>query len=199
MFKKISIVVIALFLFGGSTFAFAWWDDLETSDDNITIGVGEGVTLEDVAAADFGNDSLVPSGVIEQEEQTDELANTYTLNVNSENEITDSVDLEITIDNVSTGAVDFADQVEFEVTGSAISVDTTTDSNGISVTLENVFNDGFFGDFDDGASGDFSYQQEFELLVRFIDGFENNDTFVGDREDIFNSDIKFDITFELTD
>jgi len=83
MLKKLSILAIALFLFGGSTFAFAWWDDLETTDSDIEIGVGQGVTLE-IDALDEAEDNLVPASAVEQEGQTDEITLTYTVSLDTD-------------------------------------------------------------------------------------------------------------------
>ena len=184
MFKKISIVVIALFLFGGSTFAFAWWDDLETSDDDITIGVGEGVTLEDVDAADFGEDTLVPSGVVTQAGQTDSLSNTYTLDISSEDEITDNLEFNVTIDvtdTITVGDFDLEEYLVFTIAG--------------ETGLERTYNDfeDVFGSFEDEG-----YQGDIEIKVEF-DSDLLDETNSESRDDIFNSEITFDITFELTD
>ena len=180
MFKKISIVVIALFLFGGSTFAFALWDSLETSDDDITIGVGEGVTLEDVDAADFGEDTLVPSNVVTQAGQTDSLSNTYTLDISSEDEITGNLEFNVTIDVTDAYSDEFnlEDYLVFTIVG---------ESNGTSHTISN---------FEDVFGEDVGYQGDIEIKVEFdSDLLEEEDSEF--RDDIFNSEIKFNITFEL--
>ena len=98
MLKKLSILAIALFLFGGSTFAFAWWDDLETTDSDIEIGVGEGVTLE-IDASDKAEGNLVPASAVEQDGQTDEIKLTYTLDLDTE--VDEELDLKTEIENKS--------------------------------------------------------------------------------------------------
>ena len=98
MLKKLSILAIALFLFGGSTFAFAWWDDLETTDSDIEIGVGQGVTLE-IDASDEAGDNLVPASAVEQDGQTDEITLTYTVSLDTE--VDEELNLKTEIENKS--------------------------------------------------------------------------------------------------
>lgn len=61
--KKVLALVLIVLALGGSTLAFAWWDNLETTQNNITVGVGEGVTIS-VDLEDQTAGTLVPSGVV---------------------------------------------------------------------------------------------------------------------------------------
>jgi len=187
MIKKLSVVLLAILLFAGTSFAFAWWDSLET-DETVNIDVGEGVTLSS-DSVDF-DENLRPQGVITQEGQTDELSDMFVLDVSSEGEIEDDINLEVSIENLSTGSVDFSDYIEFEfdnektLTGGAI-------DEAPAYTATDVFGEnGFFG----GQPED--YEGELELSVRLIEDFTDY-TDEEDRDEIFNSPIDFDITFEL--
>lgn len=81
MFKKLSFALLALFVLGGSTLAFAWWDT-NAETETITIGVGQGVTLTVVELSETQG-ALVPSGVIEQANQVTEYELTYDVNLDA--------------------------------------------------------------------------------------------------------------------
>ena len=147
MFKKISIVVIALFLFGGSTFAFAWWDDLETSDE-ITIGVGEGVTLSaSVDESIEDEEVLVPNNVVQKENDVNEAAFTYTVSLDNEEDITSDLELKVDISDIEVGGesdddgfinVDGDETYDFDVDEKEIKITVTLDD----VEDDNEPNDG---------------------------------------------------------
>ena len=181
--KKLFALLLVVFLFGGSTMAFAWWDSLEISDDNITIGVGEGVTLEDVTAADFGENTLVPSGVVTQAGQTNSLSNTYTLDISTEDKINDDLKFKVTIEVTEA----FTDDNDFDL--EEYLVFTIDGETGLERTYD---------DFEDVFGEEVGYQGDIEIKVEFDSALldENNSDF---RDDIFNSDITFNITFELTE
>ena len=138
MFKKISIVGIALFLFGGSTFAFAWWDSLETSDDNITIGVGEGVTLEASTEDTLGDDVLVPSNVVQKTNDVNETVFTYTVELDRGEEVTSDLDLTISVDNIKVGGENADDFVNIEYVETVENFTVTGQSIEIKVSLADV-------------------------------------------------------------
>lgn len=65
MFKKLAIVLVALFAFGGTVSAYAWWDQLQVTDSSQTLTIGEGANLS--VQATFAPDSgktLVPNTVM---------------------------------------------------------------------------------------------------------------------------------------
>ena len=95
--KRIMFVFLMALLLGGSAFAFAWWDNLEDSQ-SVSIGTGEGVTLEVALGPDDGDDKLVPAGVVPQPGQTESYELTF--NVELDNEITGDLALNIVASNV---------------------------------------------------------------------------------------------------
>ncbi|MFH5882609.1 hypothetical protein [Liberiplasma polymorphum] len=103
MKKKLGVLFLLVVLFSGSAFAFAWWDNLET-DETVTIGVGQGVTLNvTVGSQTTGN--LVPSGVVEKTGDVTEVVLTY--NVVLSTATTDPLNLtveesNVLIDNLAT-------------------------------------------------------------------------------------------------
>ena len=76
MIRKIGVLVLFLVLIGGTAGAYAWWDSLETTENDVTIGVGEGVTISvDLDTQTDGN--LVPDGVIMKTEDITSSAITF--------------------------------------------------------------------------------------------------------------------------
>lgn len=78
MFKKIMAVLLVAILFGGTMFAFAYWDNLAQTEADQTIAVGEGTSVVVVvnASAQAGK-SLVPSGVLLDTDEVDSYVFTY--------------------------------------------------------------------------------------------------------------------------
>ena len=63
-FKKIAVALaLVLFLSTTSGLAYAWWDNLETIENDITVPVGEGVTIS-VNLDEQTEGNLVPEDVV---------------------------------------------------------------------------------------------------------------------------------------
>ena len=122
--KKLVGVLLAVFIFGGSALAFAWWDSLTVEENNVTIGIGEGVTLQVVLDPAASTDELVPAGVVAQPGQTTSYVLTY--NVDIDNTIDEVLDLVVTASNVQVNGD--------SVLGAYINVDITDDNSG---TIQN--------------------------------------------------------------
>ncbi len=136
MLKKLSILAIALFLFGGSTFAFAWWDDLET-DTDVEIGVGQGVTLSASVDDSLGEDEvLVPSNVVQKVNDVNEVEYTYTVELDNEEDINSDLDLDVDISSIEVGGEEDSDEFinvdvdqpdDFDVDGTEITITVSLD------------------------------------------------------------------------
>ena len=111
--KRIMFVFLMALLLGGSAFAFAWWDNLEDSQ-NVSIGTGEGVTLEVALGTDEGADKLVPAGVVPQPGQTESYVLTY--DVTLDNEITGDLTLDVVASDILVnGSTDLSSYIDVDI------------------------------------------------------------------------------------
>ncbi len=94
--KKVLAIVLLLFTFGGSAYAFALWDDLDQSTD-VTITVGEGVTLT-VNPETFSDGNLIPEGAVQKAGDVTEIVITFTLNLDQV--VVEELDLAVTVENL---------------------------------------------------------------------------------------------------
>ncbi len=114
MIRKIGVLVLFLVLIGGSAGAFAWWDSLETTENNVTIGVGEGVTISvDFDTQTDGN--LVPDGVIMKTEDITSSAITFNV-ILDRTDLEEELDLLAEVNNIEIGeSVTYASLVNVSV------------------------------------------------------------------------------------
>ena len=98
--KKFLVAALLLLMVGSTSLAFAWWDSLETTENEVTVGIGQGVTLQ-VNLAPQATDKLVPVGAVSQPDQVDEIVLTY--NVNLDRTIEEELDLEVEVKNIQIG------------------------------------------------------------------------------------------------
>lgn len=99
--KKILALLLVVLVFSGSALAFAWWDNLETSENDITVGVGEGVTIS-VNLDEQTSGTLVPEGVVMKTGDIDEVIIDYTVSL-SRSDLVNPLDLIVTVDNLQVG------------------------------------------------------------------------------------------------
>ena len=136
--KKLFALLLVVFLFGGSTMAFAWWDQLETTDETITIGVGEGVTLQQSVDDSLDVDEvLVPSNVVQKTNDVNEVVFTYTVELDLGSDVTSKLDLAVNVDNIKVGTelmedsfvnVDYTNLfTDFTVTGQEVTITVSLD------------------------------------------------------------------------
>lgn len=136
MKKRIMALLILLLLFGATTVAFAYWDELQQTEEDITLPVGEGVTLE-VAVGDemTPGTKLVPSGVVLKTGDVTSVALTYTVNLDAA-PLTD-LNFSVTESNVFIGgAADTNNLVNI-----AILAPATIDENVATVTVTVTLNE----------------------------------------------------------
>ena len=132
--KKLFALLLVVFLFGGSTMAFAWWDQLETTDENITIGVGEGVTIS-VNLDEQTQGSLVPNGVVMKTNDITEVEVKYTVNLDS-NDINEALNFDVSVINLEIGGLDtYKSLVDIVVVS-----DSTIQNESVDVTLTVTLN-----------------------------------------------------------
>ena len=104
MIRKIGVLVLFLVLIGGSAGAFAWWDSLETTENDVTIGVGEGVTISvDLDTQTDGN--LVPDGVIMKTEDITSSAITFNVTLDR-TDLEEELELLAEVNNIEIGGSD---------------------------------------------------------------------------------------------
>ncbi len=128
MIKKLSIITIALFLFGGSTLAFAWWDSLETAE-TVEVGIGEGVTIS-VDLDEQTDGVLVPEGVVMKDDDITEAEIDFTV-ILDRTDLVEELDLLVTIDNVEIDG----DDTNAGLVGTSISNPGIIQNDPVEVTI----------------------------------------------------------------
>ena len=84
MIRRLAIVALAIVAFGGTVSAYAWWDTLEvTQNEVLEIGEGTDLVVEVNTSAPVGK-VLVPSGVVLGINDVNEIVLSYDLNLSKE-------------------------------------------------------------------------------------------------------------------
>lgn len=106
MKKRFIILLVALFVFGGTIGAYAWWDRLQQGANNQELELGYGVRLVLENQETEGTDILVPSGSFyaNVDGYTTEIVFTYELNLEEE---LGAFDLLMNVKNLKVGGVDY--------------------------------------------------------------------------------------------
>ena len=103
--KKVALVVALTIFLGGTTAAgFAWWDSLEDSENNVTLPIGEGVTLS-VNLDEQTDGSLIPEGAIEKTGDVTEVDVEFTVELNT-TDLANELDLSVVVSNIQIGGED---------------------------------------------------------------------------------------------
>lgn len=98
--KKVLFVLLAIVMIGGTFGAYAYWDNLSQEDTNITIGVGQGVTLNvDLDEAIPANTYLIPAGAIQKPGDVYEIVLEYTVVLSTE--VSTALNLSVVASNVA--------------------------------------------------------------------------------------------------
>lgn len=141
MKKKLLALLALLLLFGGTTVAFAYWDDLAQTEQEVLV-IGEGVTLEVAAVATApANSVLVPDGVVMKANDVDSIVLTY--NVALDKAALAALDLSVTYENVKINNVaDTNNLVNINITTASAVVNDADVLVTVTVTLNepNDFN-----------------------------------------------------------
>ena len=96
--KKFLVAALLLLMVGSTSLAFAWWDSLETQQENITIGIGEGVIISHTLTQD--TETLVPSGVVMKTGDVTEIVVTFNVQLDR-TDLVDPLNLAAVVSNVA--------------------------------------------------------------------------------------------------
>ncbi len=104
MFKKFAIVLVALFAFGGTVSAYAWWDQLQEVQTGQTLTIGEGTDLEITvnASAEAGK-TLVPDEALLG--INDVKSYTFTYDLVLDKQLVSDATLTAVVSNIEVGGV----------------------------------------------------------------------------------------------
>ena len=104
MFKKFTIVLVALFAFAGTVSAYGWWDSLQESqtDQTITIGRGTDLVVTVNASAEAGK-TLVPDEALLGID--DVKSYTFTYDLVLDKQLVNDATLTATVSNIEVGGV----------------------------------------------------------------------------------------------
>ena len=137
MKKKILALIALLLLFGGTTVAFAYWDNLEQTQ-NETLIIGKGVTLEvaAVATAPVGK-VLVPSEALLKANDVTEIVLTY--NVKLDQAVVTAPNLSVVASNVEINSVNtYASLVNIDIVLGTPTVNDADVLVTVTVSLDDV-------------------------------------------------------------
>ena len=135
MKKRLFVVLAALvLLFGSTTFAFSYWDNLEQSD-SVSVTAGEGVTLQvSVGDAVPAGKFLVPAGVVMKANDIDEVVLTY--NVSLDQAALSALNLSVASSNVQiAGSTDNASLVNISISQASATVNDSNVLVTVTVSL----------------------------------------------------------------
>lgn len=159
--KKILFFATIFLLFGTSSFVFAWWDFLRVEEENVVLGIGDGVNIT-VELDSQTSGSLVPAGIVSQPNQVESIVLTYIVEL--ENEVNENLLLEVFEENVQVGGNNSLGQyIGFDIILNSSEISNDPVSVSITVTLELteaiVLNDGL--DLDDFRNQNISFDLVF--------------------------------------
>ncbi len=134
MLKKLFAALVIALLLSGSALAFAWWDNLEQTQ-NETLTIGQGVTLQvsAVATAPSGK-VLVPAGVVLKSNDVESVVLTY--NVKLDLEAVSALNLDVVASNVQIGgSTEYASLVNININKASATVNSTDVLVTVTITL----------------------------------------------------------------
>ena len=127
--KKFVIAALLLLMVGSTTLAFAWWDSLQTEENDITIGIGEGVTIS-VSLEEHITGNLVPAGVVQKTGDVTEVVIDFEVSL-SPSELVSALNLSAVASNIAIGGdTDLAQYVSVVRSGA-----TTIQNDVVTVTF----------------------------------------------------------------
>jgi hypothetical protein len=133
MKKRILAVIALVLLFGGTTLAFGYWDNLTPDAIGEKVVVGEGVTLT-VPAAINPTGQLVPTGVVMKTGDVDSYVLTYSVSLDKATLA--NLNLAVTISNIEIGGITtYNDAIDIVVSG-ITTVNNTAGDVIITITFD---------------------------------------------------------------
>jgi len=97
--RKLFALLLVVFLFGGSAMAFAFWDQLETTSEEVEIGIGEGVVIS-VSLDDYAEGNLIPEDAVLKDGDVKEVELEFTVTLSSI-DLDEILDLEVSVINLA--------------------------------------------------------------------------------------------------
>ena len=197
MLKKLSFIFVIALLLGGSALAFAWWDNLEQTETNQELEIGQGVRLTVADETTSGQGLLVPQGSFYASgaEYTTHAAFSYELSL-EEGALADGfvADLTVTLENLALELN--GDTFEFEphlftlkINDDPVTVGTVTTSiggsNEYSYTI--TFDEAFYDE-----NGEFTVDLQITLKEH-----PDSNLDASDYAAVAGKNLTFDISFEL--
>ncbi|MDD4355488.1 MAG: hypothetical protein PHP61_06290 [Candidatus Izemoplasmatales bacterium] len=130
MFKKFMAAIAVAIVLGGSAFAYAWWDNLDQTQEE-TLTIGQGVTLEVAASAVAPEGKfLVPTGAVLKANDVTEIVLTY--NVALDQAVINPLTLSVVASDVLINAdATYADLVNINI----VKAETTVNNADVLVTV----------------------------------------------------------------
>ena len=130
MFKKFMAAIAVAIVLGGSAFAYAWWDNLDQTQEE-TLTIGQGVTLEVAASAVAPEGKfLVPTGAVLKANDVTEIVLTY--NVALDQAVINPLTLSVVASDVLINAdATYADLVNINI----VKAETTVNNVDVLVTV----------------------------------------------------------------
>lgn len=162
MKKRILAVIALVLLFGGTTLAFGYWDNLATSQTDQTVVIGEGVTLT-VAAGVHADDTkvLVPSGVVMKANDVTSYVITYSVALDTA-AVTD-LDLDVTASNILIeGVSTYSSLINVNVSAPATINDTAAT---VTVTVTFTGEPADLAAYTAVATGDITFDLSFTATI----------------------------------
>jgi hypothetical protein len=153
--KKLLGLFLLVFLLAGSSLAFAWWDNLTVTDDTVTIGVGQGVTIQ-VNLSDQTTGELIPSTAVQKPGDVTEVVLTY--DVDLDVTITGTLNLDVTVDNIEIGGASTLSNLVNVTVNNPGTISNTTVTVTITVTLDEPLNQ---ADYDTIKNSDITFDVTF--------------------------------------
>ena len=133
--KKFIVAALLLLMVGSTSLAFAWWDSLETVENDVTIGIGEGVTIS-VNLDKQTTGVLVPSGVVLKTNDVTSVDVEFTVSLDR-NDLLNELDLAVVVGNIQIdGSTDNASLVNAEVSTNPGTIKNSSVDVVITVTLD---------------------------------------------------------------
>ena len=127
--KKLFALLLVVFLFGGSTIAFAVWDQLETTSDVVEISVGEGVVIS-VTLDDETEGNLIPEDAVLKEDDVKEVKLEFVVELDQD-DLEETLNLKAIVQNLKIDDSDTnADLVNVDVPE-----DLTIKNDEVEITL----------------------------------------------------------------
>ncbi len=157
MIRRLAIVALAIVAFGGTVSAYAWWDTLEvTQNEVLEIGEGTDLVVEVNTSAPVGK-VLVPSGVVLGINDVNEIVLSYDLNLSKEAQ--SALTLNTSVSNVEIDGDDsYASYVNIDITPSSTSINNGVITVTVTITLTEPLTEAIY---DEIINADISFDLTF--------------------------------------